>query len=218
MILSLALQDLFIAGTDTSSATIVWTMTELIRNPTVMNKVQEELQTVIGDKTRVQESDLKQLAYMKLVIKEALRMHPPAPLLVLRETIEPCSIKGYTIPSKTRVCINAQAISMDPAIWKGPAKFWPERFLDNDIDFRGQDFSLIPFGSGRRVCPGIKFAVVQIELALANLLHCFDWKLPEGMEIEDLDMEEAIGITMHKKVPLCLVPKHKQYSQATYIG
>ncbi|KAL0417254.1 UNVERIFIED_CONTAM: cytochrome [Sesamum latifolium] len=210
------LMDIFVAGTDTSTATIIWTMAELIRNPHVKQKVQQELRQAVQGKTKIQESDLPNLPYLKLVIKESLRLHPPAPLLVPRETTKTCTIAttetcstvadSYDVPAKTRVFFNCTAMSADPAYWEDPEKFWPERFMDRpQVDFRGQHFELLPFGAGRRGCPGINFAMPVVELALANLLFCFDWELPAGMSPEDVDMEEAPGITMHKKTPLCLV-------------
>ena len=201
------MQDIFIAGTDTSSATIVWIMSELIKNPAAMKRAQEEVREVAKGKGTVDESELSKLNYLKLVIKEGLRLHPPAPLLVPRETTEFCRVEGYDIPSGTRMFINAREIGRDSKYWDNPNKFCPERFLESSVDYRGQHFELLPFGAGRRGCPGIDFGVVLIELALANLLCYFDWELPHGMRREDLDMEEAFGITMHKKVPLCLVAK-----------
>ena len=155
----------------------------------------------------VDESDLPKLSYLKQVIKESFRLHPPAPLLVPRETIEPCAIDGgkYHIPAKTRVFFNATAMSEDPAVWENPREFSPERFEDSDVDFRGQHFELLPFGAGRRGCPGINFSIPVVELAVANLLFRFNWKLPEGISAEDVDMDEALGIVMHKKTPLCLI-------------
>ncbi|XP_026400228.1 cytochrome P450 71A9-like [Papaver somniferum] len=204
------LMDTFVAGTDTSAATLVWTMTELIRNPTVMQRAQEEVRSLTGLKDMVDESDLHKLSYTKLVIKEAFRLHPPAPLLVPRETREKCTINGYDIPIKTSVLINAKAISTDPEYWRNPYEFYPERFLNSNIDYKGQDFELLPFGGGRRGCPGISFSVVLVELVLANLLLCFDWNLPSEMKIEDVDMSEAFGLTTHKKVPLCLLADNRK--------
>ncbi|XP_059641239.1 cytochrome P450 71A9-like [Cornus florida] len=197
--------DMFIAGTDTSSATLVWIMTEVIRNPSVMRKAQEEVRDAVKGKGKVEESDISKLVYLNLVIKETLRLHPPVPLLVPRETTESCTIRGYEIPAKTRVFFNAKSIATDPKCWENPNEFRPERFLNSSIDFKGQNFELLPFGAGRRGCPGINFSLVLIELALTNLLYHFDWKLPQGMNLEDIDMEEAFGLTMHKKTPLCLV-------------
>ncbi|KAH9720527.1 cytochrome P450 71A26 [Citrus sinensis] len=199
------LMDIFVAGTDTSSATLVWTMAELIRNPSVMRRAQNEVRGVVKGKEAVEESDLSELMYLKMVVKEALRLHPPAPLLVPRETTEDCRIGEYEIPSGTRVLINAKAIATDPEYWEHPFEFRPERFLNSSIDFKGQNYELIPFGVGRRACPGINFAIPLIELALASLLYSFDWELPPGMRIEDFDMEEAPGITMHKKTLLFLM-------------
>ncbi|KAF8011361.1 hypothetical protein BT93_J1841 [Corymbia citriodora subsp. variegata] len=199
------LTDMFNAGTDTSSATILWTMTELIRNPSMMRKAQEEVREAAKGKLQVEESDLLGLTYLRSVIKEALRLHPPLPLLVPRATIEDCKIRGYEIARGTTVFINVTAISTDPKSWENPEEFRPERFLNSSIDFKGQNYEFLPFGSGRRGCPGINFGVVIVELALANLLHRFDWKLPEGMSVEDIDMEEVYGLTTHKRTPLCLI-------------
>lgn len=198
------LTDMFVAGTDTASATLVWIMAELIRKPSVMKRAQDEVREVVKGKSKVQESDLSKLMYLKLVVKEGFRLHPAAPLLVPRETTEKCTVEGYDIPAKTRVVVNAKAIGMDPRCWENPNEFQPERFLDREIDFRGQNFELLPFGAGRRGCPGMNFAVPLLELALANLLHRFDWELPHGV---DLDMEEAFGLIMNKKNRLCLVAK-----------
>lgn len=202
------LMDMFIAGSDTSAATLVWIMAELLKNPATMKKAHDEVRHVAKGKRRVDESDLPKLAYLKLVLKETLRLHPPAPLLVPRETTAPCTIVGgYEIPAKTRVFINAKAIAMDPNVWHttDPNEFKPERFLDSSIDYKGHDFEFIPFGVGRRGCPGLGFAVLLIELALANLLYCFDWSLPDGLIRDDIDMVEAIGLTTHKKNPLMLL-------------
>lgn len=201
------LTDMFVAGTDTSSTTLVWIMAELMKNPSAMRKAQEEVRGVVKEKglVQVKEGHLPELVYLKMVVKEVLRLHPPAPLLVPRETRERCSIAGYEIPAKMRVLINATSIAMDSEYWENPEEFRPERFLNTDIDFRGKDFELLPFGAGRRGCPGINFALVIIELALANLLHGFDWNLSDGARAEDIDMEETFGIAVHKKTPLYLV-------------
>ncbi|WOG89179.1 hypothetical protein DCAR_0208415 [Daucus carota subsp. sativus] len=207
------LLDIFIVGTDTSSATLEWIMSELMKNPSVMRKAQEEVRGVVEqNRVFVQESDLPKLKYLRMLVKEALRLHPPAPLLVPRETTEKCTIGGYEIPAKTRVFINAAAISTDPELWDDPEEFKPERFLNSSVDFRGQHFELLPFWSGRRGCPGTNFALLIIELALANLLFSFDWELPGGMNAEDIDMEEAVGITVHKKTPLYLVASSFVYT------
>ncbi|KAL5998279.1 hypothetical protein ACLOJK_009218 [Asimina triloba] len=200
------LTDIFIAGTDTGAATVVWAMTELIQKPRVMKKVQDEIRRIVGNKGKIEESDLHRLEYPKLVVMETFRMHPPAPLLVPRETTRPCKLNGYDIGPRTLVFVNALAIGHEHESWENPGEFWPERFIGTTIDYKGRDFQLIPFGAGRRICPGMHFGTVTVELALANLLYSFDWELPPGMKKEDVDMSELPGITVHKKTPLLLVP------------
>ena len=198
---------MFAAGTDTSSITLDWAMTELIINPEVLKRVQAEVRSVVGEKKMVLESDLPQLNYLKAVIKETFRLHPPAPILVPRESMEDVTIEGYDIPAKTRIFVNVWAIGRDPESWEDPLAFKPERFLGTNIDYKGQDFELLPFGVGRRICPAITFASASLELVLAQLLHSFDWELPPGVQAKDLDMTEVFGISMHKKVGLKVIAK-----------
>ncbi|XP_039133154.1 cytochrome P450 71A1-like [Dioscorea cayenensis subsp. rotundata] len=195
------------AGTSTSFIFLEWAMSELIQNPKVMKKLKEEAKSVAGKDSVVTEENVNKMPYLKAVAKEVLRLHPPAPLLLPRETIEDIELEGYKIPAKTRVLINAWAIGRDPKSWDAPEEFIPERFINSDLDFRGQDFEFIPFGVGRRICPGMQFAVATIEFALANLVHHFDWEMPKGLSAEDLNMDEAQGLTMHRKYPLVLVAK-----------
>ncbi|XP_039139264.1 cytochrome P450 71A1-like [Dioscorea cayenensis subsp. rotundata] len=198
------LMDIFVAGSDTSSASLEWTMAELMRNPETMKKAQDEVRKVIGMKGKVEESDLQQLQYLKWVLKESMRLHPPAPLLVHRETTQHFKINGYEIQPKTRVIVNAWAIGRETSSWERPLEFYPERFKDSSIDMKGHDFQLIPFGAGRRICPGIDLGIQTVELALANLLYTFDWKCPDGSQ--DINLDETPGVTVHKKYPLFLVP------------
>jgi cytochrome P450 len=196
---------MLVAATDTTSATSVWAITTLIKNPRVMKKLQEEIRNTGVKKDFLDEDDIQNFPYFKAVIKEILRLHLPAPLLVPRESREKCIISGYNIPAKTIVYVNVWAIQRDHNIWKNPDEFYPERFLENSINFIGQDFELIPFGAGRRICPGMSMAAASLDLILANLLYSFDWKLPHGFVKEDIDTEMLPGITQHKKNPLCLV-------------
>lgn len=182
-----------------------WAISELLKNPRVMKKAQAEVRQAFKGKTKVVESDIQSLDYLKLVIKETLRLHPPGPLLP-RETREKCEVGGYEIPVKTKVLVNAWAIGRDPNIWTEPECFKPERFQGSLVDFKGTNFEFIPFGAGRRICPGISFATANIELALAQLLYHFDWKLPNGIKLEELDMSETFGITARKKHNLHLIP------------
>ncbi|THU46612.1 hypothetical protein C4D60_Mb09t06750 [Musa balbisiana] len=211
-------QDIFTAGTETSAATIIWTMTELLRNPRVMARAQKEVRDGVGKKGAVEETDLEDLPYLKLVINESLRLHPPLPLLLPRETTEACAVGGYEIPAGTRVVVNAKAIGTDPASWSNPQEFRPERFSsggdvgDGDVKW-GECFGFVPFGVGRRSCPGINFGLAVVELVLANLLYCFDWEARLGKG-EELDVEEAFGMAVHRKRPLCLVAKPYEYGKA----
>ncbi|KAL0925657.1 hypothetical protein M5K25_004022 [Dendrobium thyrsiflorum] len=200
------LLDMIVAGTDTSLALLDWSMVELIRNPTVMKKVQSEVREIAHGEEKVREEYLGKLSYMKAVIMEVLRLHPPAPLLLPRESLQDCQIQEYNIPKKTRVLINAWAIGRDEVYWKEPQEFKPERFLSDDVDYKGNDFHFIPFGAGRRVCPGIQFAIAIVELALANLVYRFNWKLPSGISCDNMDMEDSVGLTTPRKEKLFLVP------------
>ncbi|GKV14626.1 hypothetical protein SLEP1_g25469 [Rubroshorea leprosula] len=202
------LLNIFLGGIDTTAITVLWAMAELVRKPRLMRKAQIEIRNYVGNKGRVTEDDLDQLQYLKIVVKETLRLHPPVPLLVPRETMSPCKIGGYDISPKTVIQINAWAIARDPKYWTNPEEFSPERFADSSVDFKGQNFEFLPFGSGRRVCPGILLGIITAELLLANLLYCFDWKIPDGMKEEDINMEEEVGasLTVGKKTPLLLVP------------
>ncbi|XP_028752956.1 cytochrome P450 71D10-like [Neltuma alba] len=198
--------DIFGAGTDTSSTTLEWAMSEMLKNPKVMEEAQAEVRKVFREKGYASEADLQHLKYLKLVVKETLRLHPPAVLLLPRENTEKCKINGYEIPAKTRVIVNAWAIGRDPMIWNEAERFRPERFVDSPIDFRGRDFEYIPFGGGRRICPGITFATALIEQALAQLLYHFNWKLPNEMQIEEFDMTESFGSTVRRKDKLLVIP------------
>lgn len=170
-----------------------------------MKKAQEEVRDLVGSKGKVDEEDLDQLQYLKASVKETLRLHAPAPLLLPRETIQHCKIGGYDVLPKTRVFINAWGMGRDPKTWDNAEEFIPERFMSSSVDFKGQDFQFIPFGSGRRICPAMSTAVVMIELALANILYSFNWHLPAGMRREDIDMNDAPGSTVHMRCVLPLV-------------
>ncbi|XP_010502535.1 PREDICTED: cytochrome P450 71B26 [Camelina sativa] len=200
------LMNILLGGIETSAITMTWAMAELAKNPRVMLKVQSEIRSQIKNKERISFDDTDKLEYLKMVIKETWRLHPPTPLLLPREVMTEFKINGYTIPVKTRLFVNVWAIGRDPDTWKDPETFLPERFMDSNIDAKGQNFELLSFGSGRRICPGMYMGTTMVEFGLANLLYHFDWKLPEGMTAEDIDMEEAPGLTMSKKSELLLFP------------
>ncbi|XVF63736.1 hypothetical protein PTKIN_Ptkin09bG0110200 [Pterospermum kingtungense] len=201
------LMNVFLGGTDASSATVIWAMTSLMKNPSSMMKAQEEVRNLIGNKGFVDEDDIQNLLYLKAVVKETFRFQPPLPLLVARETIKNCKLGEYEIPAKTRVYVNAWAIGRNPESWENPEKFNPGRFLSGPIDYKELEFDLIPFGGGRRRCPGNYMGTLTSELVLANLLYKFDWEMPVGMNKEDLDFDTSPGVTMHKKNALCLMAR-----------
>ncbi|XP_058782406.1 flavonoid 3',5'-hydroxylase 1-like [Vicia villosa] len=193
------LLNLFTAGTDTSASIIEWALAEMLKNPNILIKAQKEIDEVVGKERMVVESDLQKLPYLEAICKETYRLHPSTPLSVPRVSSKACQVNGYYIPKDTRLNVNIWAIGRDPNIWDNPLEFNPERFLSARIDPSGVDFELIPFGAGRRICVGYKMAIVVIEFILGTLIHSFDWKLPNGVE---LNMDEAFGITLQKAVPL----------------
>ncbi|KAJ9182554.1 hypothetical protein P3X46_006538 [Hevea brasiliensis] len=204
-ILKAVILDMLTAGSHTSSSSVEWAFSELLKNPNLMEEAQAEVRRVFDRKGTVDETGIHELKFLKSVIKETLRLHPPL-CLNPRESITSCEINGYIIPAKTKILINIWAIGRDPKYWIQAESFNPKRFLDSSIDCRGLDFEYIPFGSGRRICPGISFALANIELVLAQLLYHFDWELASGLKPEQLDMTEANGLTISKKENLHLIP------------
>ncbi|CAN0902700.1 (S)-N-methylcoclaurine 3'-hydroxylase isozyme 1 (Fragment) [Linum grandiflorum] len=203
--------ELFVAGTETNTTVVEWAMTELMKNRRAMDKLRDELKREFfsnDQKPLLEEANVYQLPYLTAVIKETFRLHPPAPLLVPHRSPETLQVMNYTIPERARITVNVWAIGRDCSIWgDDAASFKPERFLGSNIDFQGQDFELLPFSAGRRMCPGMPLAARQIPLLLANLVWNFDWCLPNGEQPSELDMEEKFGITLQKKRPLILVPR-----------
>ncbi|CAN6900131.1 unnamed protein product [Brassica oleracea] len=195
------LMDLFVAGIDTSAITMDWTMAEIARHPRVMKKVQTEIRERVGDKGKVTYEDLEGLEYMKMVIKETWRLHAPSPILIPREAMSRFKIKGFDIYPGTRIHVNTWAIGRSPDVWKDPDEFIPERFVDSNVETKGTSYELLPFGSGRRGCPAMYMGLSTVEFTLANLLYHFDWKVTD-----EVSVEEAPGLTSHRKHPLQLVP------------
>ncbi|CAH8325326.1 unnamed protein product [Eruca vesicaria subsp. sativa] len=200
--------DLFVAGTDTNSSTMEWAMSELLRNPEKMVRAQSEIRQVIGENGKVQESDIPKLPYLLAIVKETLRLHPPAPLIP-RKSESDVHLCGFLVPKNTQVFVNLWAMGRDSNVWENPMKFEPERFLLREIDVKGKDFELIPFGSGRRMCPGISMSLKTTPMVLASLLYSFDWKLQDGVFPGNMDMSEVFGLTLHKAKPLYAVPIKK---------
>ncbi|KAF0897138.1 hypothetical protein E2562_033934 [Oryza meyeriana var. granulata] len=205
------LEDVFFGGIETSALVLEFTIAELMRRPHLLKKLQDEVRACIPNGQEiVREVDVDKMAYLRAVTKEGLRLHPVAPLLAPRISMADCNIDGYMIPLGTRVLVNVWAIGRDARFWENAEEFMPERFVDNMsnaatcVNFRGNDYHYLPFGSGRRMCPGISFGIAIIEIMLANLMWKFDWTLPPGMEI---DMSEVFGLSVHRKEKLLLVPK-----------
>ncbi|CAD6255461.1 unnamed protein product [Miscanthus lutarioriparius] len=201
--------DIFVAGSDTSFAALEWVMTQLLWHPCILKKAQDELRHVVGDKGCVEESDLRDLHYLRAIIKETFRLHPVIPLLVTRESEAACTLGGYDIPAKSRVFINTFAMGRDPEIWDQALEFSPERFKNGGGEttdlIMDPDFKLLPFGGGRRGCPGYMFALATLQLSLASLLYHFEWALPSGVRADDVNLEEIFRLATMKKEPLFVV-------------
>ncbi|KAI3500387.1 hypothetical protein L1887_36208 [Cichorium endivia] len=198
---------LFIAGTDTTSITLEWAMSELIRNPMKMEIARLELAKVTQNNNRsIQESDISQLTYVQAVIKETFRLHPPGPFLIPHEAIQDVEVQGFTVPKNAQILCNIWAMGQDPNIWPDPEVFRPERFLDVGIDYKGHDFELLPFGAGRRICPGLNLANRMLHIMLGSLIHKFDWKVEGNTRPQNIDMGDKFGITLQKTVPLMAIP------------
>lgn len=267
---------MFAAGMDTTGAAVDWAMAELLANPSAMAKLREELAGTVHDAEMVEMADLAQLPYLRAVVKETLRLHPTAPLMIPHMSAHDCDqVGGYCIPKGTRVFVNVWAIGRDPEVWNDPHSFVPNRFLNVqtycnnnslgpdiatatattasatasasasasastsgsasasaststsasastsaspctvDMDLRGQHFELLPFGSGRRMCPGVDLALPNLAVIIANLIHAFDdWELPSLLDIDALqpvpDMSDECGIILRRARPLLAIPRNKR--------
>ncbi|XP_056161597.1 iridoid oxidase-like [Syzygium oleosum] len=199
--------EMFLAGSETTSSTIEWAMAELLRHPESMKKAKDEIDEVVGLNRKLEENDTEKMPFLQAVVKETLRLHPPLPLLLPRNALKDTNFMGFDIPKDAQVFVNAWGIGRDPDAWEDPLAFKPERFLGSKIDYKGQNFELIPFGSGRRMCVGLSLAHRVLHLGLATLLHHFDWELGSGLTPATLDMSERVGITLRKLHPLKVIPK-----------
>nr|AHX24368.1 CYP76A26-like protein [Tabernaemontana elegans] len=206
---NIVIMEMFFAGSETTSISIEWGFTELLRNPYAFKKVREEIDRVVGVNRMVEETDMENLPYLQAVVKETLRLHPALPMLLPRNTMEDTEYMGYLIPKGTQVFVNAWAIGRDADYWQDPLTFKPERFLNSSVEYKGQHFELIPFGSGRRICVGFPLAHRVVHLTLATLVQAFDWDLGAGVKPQDIDLEERLGLTLRKKNPLKVIPKKR---------
>ncbi|XP_058222937.1 cytochrome P450 76C2-like [Rhododendron vialii] len=207
--------DIVIGGTDTTATMVEWVMAELLHKPEEMKKVQEELADIVGLDNGVEGYHMPKLHYLDAILKETFRLHPALPLLVPKRPNQSSIVGGYTIPKDTRVVLNVWAIHRDPEGWDDPSEFKPERFLSDtsEWDYNGNNFKFLPFGSGRRICAGIPLAEKMVMYMLASLLHSFNWKVPEG---EEIDLSEKFGIIMKKSKPLIAIPTQRLSSLKLY--
>ncbi|PIA48703.1 hypothetical protein AQUCO_01400935v1 [Aquilegia coerulea] len=196
------LWDMITAGMDTTAISVEWAMAELIKNPRVQQKAQEEMDRVIGFERVIAETDFSSLPYLQCIAKEALRLHPPTPLMLPHKASANVKVGGYDIPKGSNVHVNVWAVGRDPAVWKEASEFRPERFMEEDIDMKGHDFRLLPFGAGRRVCPGAQLGINLVTSMLAHLLHHFVWSPSEGVKAEEIDMAENPGLVTYMKTPV----------------
>ncbi|KAH6556951.1 hypothetical protein KP509_1Z146500 [Ceratopteris richardii] len=201
------MSDLFLAGIDTSASTLEWAMAELIRKKECLLKLQKELDEAHkGKSDYLTDEDVKDLPYLYNVVKEVLRLHPVVPLLVPRISSTETTVEGYFLPSGTIAFVNVWAIARDPKIWDHPEDFRPERFETSTRDMKGQDYELLPFGSGRRMCLGIRLGMSMVTVTLANLIRFFDWEPALDKGVESIDMGEANGIGSAMEHPLKCTP------------
>ena len=186
---------MFGAGTETTSTTTEWAMSLLLNHPEALKKAQAEIDAVVGNSRLVTADDVPRLGYLQCIINETLRLYPAVPLLLPHESSADCKVGGYDVPRGTMLLVNVHAIHRNPGVWEHPAEFRPERFEDG----KAEEKLLMPFGMGRRKCPGETLALRTVGLVLGTLIQCFHWGRPDGVEV---DMGEGSGLTMPKAVPL----------------
>uniref|UniRef100_A0A0D6QR77 Uncharacterized protein n=1 Tax=Araucaria cunninghamii TaxID=56994 RepID=A0A0D6QR77_ARACU len=195
-------QDMIAGGTESSATLVEWGLAEMLKKPEVFDKAVEEMDKVVRRERWVEEKDIAEMEYLQSIVKETMRLHPVAPMLVPHMSTEPCKIGGYDIPANTRLFVNVWTIGRDEKLWEKPEEFRPERFTGSTLDVKGRDYELLPFGSGRRMCPGAPLGLKVVQLGLANLIHGFRWRLPDNRTPESLDMTETFGLSTPKAEPL----------------
>ncbi|KAG2626647.1 hypothetical protein PVAP13_3KG235800 [Panicum virgatum] len=210
------LWDMITAGMDTTVISVEWAMAELVRNPRVQKKLQEELDRVVGRDRIMSETDFQNLPYLQAVVKESLRLHPPTPLMLPHKASTNVKIGGYNIPKGANVMVNVWAVARDPKVWSNPLEYRPERFLEESIDIKGSDFRVLPFGAGRRVCPGAQLGINLVTSMIGHLLHHFEWSLPSGTRPEDVNMMESPGLVTFMGTPLQAVAKPRLENEELY--
>ncbi|KAG0575927.1 hypothetical protein KC19_5G040800 [Ceratodon purpureus] len=211
--LALQIMEFLFAGTDTGATVSEWAVAEVIGNPQVLKQAREELDAVVGGDRLMQESDIPNLPFLEAIVKEAFRLHPPVAVTLNRLAVEPAEAWGYTIPAGSQLTVNMYAIHRDPEVYENPDEFNPQRFIDRpEVNhLSGFDsYELIPFGLGRRMCPGANLGNTMVSLMLGNLIHSFDWSLPNEQSLESFrrdNKEERFGVMSTRKEPLVLVAR-----------
>lgn len=194
---------MLLAGTDTSSVTIEWAMSNLVNNPQLLVNARAELDAKVGHERFMSEEDLPNLPYLNNIVLETFRLFPAAPLLLPHESSEDCRLGEYDIPRGTMVLVNAWGIHRDPEVWEDAASFKPERFQGKQVEAH----KFMPFGMGRRSCPGSALGQRVVGLALGSLIQCFEW---ERVGLEEVDLAEGEGLTMPKFTPLQVMCKPRE--------
>ncbi|XP_074305986.1 cytochrome P450 CYP736A12-like [Silene latifolia] len=201
--------DLVVPAIDSATNLVKWSLASLIKNPQKMKKLQDEIKSVVGMNTIIEEKHIPKLRYLDMVIEETFRLYPI--VFAPHEARQDISFDGYKIPKGSQIFLNLWAIARDPTIWSDNCnEFYPERFLNDDIDtISGQDFRLAPFGFGRRRCPGSMLGLLNVKVLLSQLVHSFDWEMPHGNSPQDFDMTEKFGLVMSMVNDLVLIPKYR---------
>lgn len=187
------MQSIILGGTEGTSGNLARAISFVLTNPQVLKKAQEELDIHVGKDRNVDESDIANLVYLQAILKETLRLTPDSSVTIAREAMHDCQVDGYHVPAGTRVMVNTWKLHRDPRVWSDPNEFRPERFLTSHagVEAMGQNFEYVPFGSGRRVCPGLSFALQVIHLAIARVIHSFD--VAAFSQVEPLKMGMGPG-------------------------
>ncbi|KAL3679587.1 hypothetical protein R1sor_022543 [Riccia sorocarpa] len=214
------LSDMLLGGTDTTATTLEWCMVEVLRNPEMMRRMQEEIDSVVGKEKGIEESDISRLPFLNAFVKEVIRLHTPLPLTLPRLNDKASTLGGYYIPPECTVFVNVFAIAHDGRYWERPMEFNPDRFMGSAVSLTGNDFQLIPFGSGRRKCVGITLGMTMVQRTLASLVHSFDFAPVEGVKPHEVDVSGRYLLVLRNDVPLKLtatprLPAHVYHSSAS---
>ncbi|XP_074309068.1 cytochrome P450 89A2-like [Silene latifolia] len=204
-----ACSEFFNAGTDTTATSLQWIMANIVKYPNIQTAIFEEIKVLIEEKAEVEEDDLPKLPYLKAVVLEGLRRHPPAHFLLPHAVTQETELGGYTVPRNAIVNFTVAEMGRDPDVWEDPMEFRPERFLmgQEELDVTGnREIKMMPFGAGRRICPGIYLAMLHLEYYVANLVWKFEWKVGDGYDVDLAEKEEFTTVMKHP-LQVCITPR-----------